>query len=145
MGMPEYNAPFFNALSAVFLSYKERHGENEALKFIHDIFSQRLKPVYDEWGFEKGNPHDFERVVKKNDELLGLHVSFRVEVNKIIYSFHTDPFPKLKCHVDGGVFDHTYMSVKVNHLLGDKWKYHTHKHLWEGDPYTEHVIVEGEK
>ena len=139
--MPEYNAPFFNALSTVFLTYKEKHGEEKALEFMRDVFARRLGPVYDEWGFSKGNPKDFERVVQKNDELLGLDVSFEVGENRIAYRFHTDPFPSLRGHVEGRSFDDTYMAFKVRHILGDEWSYSTPKHLWDGDSCTEHIIV----
>jgi hypothetical protein len=141
--MTGYNAPFFNALSCVFLTYRRMHGEEEALRFIHEVFSQRLGPVYDSWGFRKGDEQDFARVVGRNDKLLGLAVSLDIQPQRIIYRFHTDPFPLLKGLVDAARFDRTYLDFKVSHLLGADWSYTTPHHLWKGEPYTEHVIVKG--
>ena len=134
-----YNTPFFNTLTTLFLMYKKKYGEEEALKFFEEFFSTRLKGVYDKMGFQKGNPQDFARVVGENDRNLGLKVEFVVEKNKIIYRFFTDPFPHLKGEVDPITFDSTYMKFKVSYLLGD-WKLKTTKHLWNSDECTEHVI-----
>lgn len=141
--MAEYNASFFGALTSVFLAYKEKHGEREALKFMREVFSKRLGPVYSQWGFERGNPQDFIRVVGKNDRLLGLVVDFDIEDHRIVYRFHTDPFPNLKGQVQPKKFDDTYMAFKVSHVLGKGWSYRTTRHLWKGDPYTEHIIEKG--
>ena len=141
--MAKYNAAFFNALTSVFLAYKEKHGEALALEFMQDVFSRRLGPVYTEWGFERGSPQDFVRVVGKNDRLLGLVVDFDIQDKRIVYRFHTDPFPNLKGRVAPRKFDETYMAFKVKFLLGEGWSYRTTKHLWEGDPYTEHTIKRG--
>ncbi|MFQ5647804.1 MAG: hypothetical protein ACE5FW_01075 [Candidatus Aenigmatarchaeota archaeon] len=141
--MAEYNAPFFNALSTVFLTYKERHGEDQAVEFMREVFSRRLGPVYSGWGFTKGSPQDFARVVGKNDRLLGLEVEIELQEDRIVYRFKTDPFPGLKGQVDPRKFDDAYLAFKVSFLLGEGWSYTTPKHLWDGDPYTEHIIMKG--
>jgi len=138
--MTEYNAAFYNGLTAVFIEYKKRHGEEQAIDFMRSVFSSRLKDVYDKLGFVKGSPEDFIRVVRTNDEMLGLEVEFELAVDKIIYRFHTDPFPNLKGHVDPTKFDDSYLRFKVEYILGDGWTYSTPKRLWRGDPFTEHVI-----
>ena len=104
------------------------------------VFSTRLKGVYDKLGFRKGSPEDFVRVVGENDRILGLDVEFEIANGKIIYRFNTDPFPNLKGHVDPTKFDDAYMKFKVEYILGEDWKYTTTKHLWRGNPFTEHVI-----
>src|SRR3989338_2215895 len=138
--MPEYNAAFFNGLTAVVLALKKRYGEGAAIDVMAEVFSARLKAVYDRLGFRKGSPEDFVRVVGANDEMLGLVVEFKIENGKIIYRFHTDPFPLLKGQVDSKMFDDSYIRFKVEYVLGNEWTYHTTKHLWKGDPFTEHVI-----
>lgn len=139
--MPEYNAAFFNGLIAVVLALKRRYGEEQAIDVMREVFSIRLKGVYDKLGFRRGSPEDFARVVGENDRMLGLDVEIQVEnPDKIIYRFNTDPFPTLKGHVDPAKFDDAYMRFKVEYLLGDGWDYKTTKHLWRGDPFTEHLI-----
>ena len=138
--MPEYNAAFYNGLTAVVLALKRRYGEAEAIDVMREVFSARLKSVYDQLGFTKGSPEDFARVIGANDVMLGLKVEFIVEPNKIIYRFHTDPFPLLKGHVDPTKFDNAYLRFKIEYVLGDDWDYCTTKHLWNSDPFTEHVI-----
>ena len=141
--MAAYNAPFFSALTAVFLLYKEKHGEEQALGFMREVFSRRLGPVYDQWGFRRGNPQDFARVAGKNDRLLGLKVEFLASERGISYRFYTDPFPGLKGKVDHRKFDQTYMAFKISHLLGPEWTSSTPRHLWDGNRFTEHVITRG--
>ncbi len=64
-----------------------------------------------------------------------------MDSGRIVYQFHDDPFPNLKGRVDGNELDRNYLDFKVSHLLGDGWKItSTTKHLWEGDPYSEHII-----
>ncbi len=138
--MPEYNAAFFNGFTAVVLILKKRYGEAATIDVMREVFSARLKVVYDKLGFVKGNPEDFIRVVGANDEMLGLKIKFKIEQNKIIYRFHTDPFPNLKGQVDPKAFDDAYLRFKIEYVLGDGWSYTTTKHLWRGDPFTEHVI-----
>lgn len=138
--MAEYNAPFFGLFTTVYLQLQEKHGNEEALAFMGDVFAARLGPIYDELGFEKGNPDDFARVVGTNDERLGLEVEFQVEPTRIVYRFKTDPVPDLRGKVNPHELDATYMRFKVDYLLGGDWSYHTPKHIWNGDPFTEHVI-----
>ena len=138
--MPEHNTAFFNGLTAVVLALKKRYGEEEAIDVMSEVFSTRLKGVYDKLGFTKGSPEDFCRVVGENDRMLGLEVELFLDGEKIIYRFKTDPFPNLKGHVDPETFDDAYMRFKVEYLLGPDWGYKTTKHLWRGDPYTEHLI-----
>ncbi len=137
--MPEYNAAFYNGLTSVVLALKKRYGEAEAVDVMREVFSARLKAVYDKLGFVRGSTEDFVRVVGANDEMLGLKVEFKIEQNKIIYRFHTDPFPLLKGQVDPN-FDDSYLKFKVEYVLGQDWKYTTTKHIWRGDPFTEHMI-----
>ncbi len=138
--MPEYNAPFFNGLTAVVLALKKRYGEDQAIEVMRDVFSSRLKGVYDKLGFTKGSPEDFVRVVGENDRMLGLEAGLFLEKGKIIYRFKTDPFPNLKGHVNPTNFDDSYLRFKVEYLLGKNWSYKTTKHLWGGNSCTEHVI-----
>ena len=138
--MPEYNPAFYNSLTAVVLVLKKKYGEEQAIEVMREVFSSRLKGVYDKLGFTKGSPKDFARVVGENDRMLGLEVELFVENSKIIYRFKTDPFPNLKGHIDREKFDDAYLRFKVEYLLGQDWTYKTTKHFWKGDPCTEHVI-----
>ncbi len=139
--MPEYNAAFYNGLTAVVLALKKRYGEAAAIDVMREVFSSRLKAVYDSLDFVKGSTRDFVRVIRANDESLGLVVEFpEVTDDRIVYRFHTDPFPNLKGQVDPTKFDDSYLRFKVEYVLGDDWTYRTTKHLWKGDPFTEHVI-----
>ncbi|MCD6247404.1 MAG: hypothetical protein J7J87_03175 [Candidatus Diapherotrites archaeon] len=143
--MKEYNAPFFALYENTFLVLKENFGEEKALEIFTKIMERGLKKAYDAMGFQKGNPQDFARVLRARDESVGLHVEFpEVSENKIVYQFHTDPFPNLKGQVEPEKLDATYMGFKVRYLLGNNWGYKTTKHLWKGDPYTEHVIFKKE-
>ncbi len=140
--MPEFNAPFFGLLTTVVKTYREQHGEQETLDFMHTVFSRRLGPVYDQIGFRRGNPEDFAKVVGENDRRLGLDVSFEIapDGNEIKYRFLKDPLPGLKGEVDPRRFDATYMRFKVEYVLGEDWEFETPNHIWEGAPFTEHVI-----
>ena len=137
----EYNKAFFGLYENVFLVLKEGFGEEKALETFSKIMRLGLKKSYDASGFEKGSPKDFARVVGERDASVGLKVSFpAVSETKIVYRFHTDPFPGLKGKVDAGKLDATYMRFKVEYLLGAKWTYKTTSHLWKGDSFTEHII-----
>ena len=143
--MTPYNAAFFGLYEKVFLQAKEDLGEKKSLEFMTKLFSRALRPAYDAMGFKKGNHEDFARVVKERDDGVGIIVAFPlVTTDKIIYQFHTDPFPNLKGAVDAGVLDDCYLSVKISHILGDGYGYTTTKHLWNGDPYSEHIICKKE-
>jgi hypothetical protein len=137
----EYNAAFFGLYTNVFKILKEEFGEEKALELFTKLMKKGLKVAYDSMGFEKGNAKDFARVLKARDESVGLKVEFPViEENKVIYQFHTDPFPNLKKEVEASKLDATYMEFKIKYLLGEEWKYSTTKHFWNGDSYTEHII-----
>ncbi|MBI4896374.1 MAG: hypothetical protein HY832_02400 [Candidatus Aenigmarchaeota archaeon] len=139
--MQPYNAAFFGLYENLFLVLKEHVGEEQALAFFREIMERGLKKSYDASGFTKGNPHDFARVVGERDGSVGLHVEFpEISEDRIIYQFHTDPFPNLRGHVDPKKLDDTYMAFKVRYLLGDDLTYQTTKHLWNGNSFTEHVI-----
>jgi hypothetical protein len=141
--MAEKNEAFFTFCQNMFLNLKEdpEIGEEKALELMGKTLEMGLKEAYDATGFQKGNPKDFERVLRARDESVGLRVEFpEVTDNKIIYQFHDDPFPGLKGEVDPGKLDATYMAFKVSYLLGNDWGYTTTKHKWRGDDFTEHVI-----
>ena len=138
--MQEYNSAFFNGLTAVVLVLKKKYGEEQAIEVMREVFSSRLKGVYDKLGFTKGLPEDFIRVVGENDRMLGLEIELFLENSKIIYRFKTDPFPNLKGRVDPTKFDDAYLRFKVEYLLGQNWTYKTTKHFWKGDSCTEHAI-----
>jgi hypothetical protein len=140
--MKEYNAAFFTLYENFFLILKENLGEEKTLELLGKVLERGLGRSYDSMGFQKGSPQDFARVIKARDEGVGLHVEFpEIGENRIIYRFHTDPFPNLKGQVDPGKLDATYMAFKVRYLLGEGWSYSTTKHLWRGDSFTEHVIA----
>jgi len=140
--MPDYNAAFFNSLTNTFLIYREWHGEEKALEFLAELMKRSLGAACDDMGFVKGDPTSFADVVGARDESVGLHVSFPVvSAGEIVYRFHTDPFPRLRGHVDPKKLDATYMKFKIAYLLGEDWVYDTTSHLWPGAPFTEHVIT----
>ncbi len=135
-----YNAEFFADYEQRFLEKLNEFGETAALEHMRTLFASRLGSAYEKTGFTKGNPKDFARCVGERDASVGLHVSFEVSDGKIVYRFHTDPFPGLRGEVEPEKLDATYMDFKVDFLLGSGWSYKTTKHIWRGDEYTEHVI-----
>lgn len=138
--MNNYNSAFFGLYENLFKIAKQRYGETEALALFREIMETGLAKAYGT-AFEKGKTHEFVRLVGVRDNLVGLHVTFPVvEPNKIIYQFHTDPFPGLKGIVAHQLLDNTYLDFKVRTILGANWSYSTTKHTWDGDKYTEHVI-----
>ncbi|MCC7570967.1 hypothetical protein KO465_06525 [Candidatus Micrarchaeota archaeon] len=140
--MKEYNSAFFSLYENLYIVLKQELGEERALELFRKIMEKGLKKAYDSMGFEKGNPEDFVKVLKQRDESVGLKVTFpEVTDSKIIYQFHTDPFPNLKGIVDHKKFDDTYISFKVKYLLGEKWTYAPTKHIWDGDEHTEFIIT----
>ena len=139
--MKEYNAAFFGLYENTFLVLKENLGEQRALELFRQIMERGLKKSYDTSGFRRGDPRDFARVVGERDSSVGLHVEFpELKGGRIVYQFHTDPFPNLKGRVDRQKLADTYMAFKVGYLLGKGWGYRTTKHIWDGDKFTEHVI-----
>jgi hypothetical protein len=105
-----YNAAFFGTHEAYLLVLKELQGEEFALDVIRRVMERNLGAAYNKMGFTKGKPQDFARVVGERDGSVGLQVEFPIlSDNKIVYRFHTDPFPGLKGHVDPEKLDATYM------------------------------------
>jgi len=140
--MKEYNAAFFGLYENVFIILKENLGEERTLDLFRQVMERGLKKAYDNSGFAKGDPQDFARVVGERDKNVGLHVEFpEVTKDRVVYQFHTDPFPNLKGSVESEKLDGTYMAFKVRYLLGEDWAYKTTKHLWNGGQFTEHVIT----
>lgn len=138
--MKEYNAAFFSLYENWYKAICNELGEESALRLFKNVMSTGLSKAYGDT-FKKGNPHDFVKLVGERDDNVGLVVKFPiVEENKIVYQFHTDPFPNLKSHVDHKKLDDTFISFKVKHLLGDEWKYENTAHIWDGDAYTEFTI-----
>ncbi|MBI4182153.1 MAG: hypothetical protein HY520_04265 [Candidatus Aenigmarchaeota archaeon] len=137
----ERNAPFFTFAEQTFLTLREGLGEDRALAFLRAIFARGLGAAYDRAGFQRGSTQDFARVVGERDGALGLAVSFPVVTpDKLVYRFHTDPFPGLRGQVAPERLDATYLPFKVQHLLEPGWTWETTRHLWRGDPCTEHVL-----
>jgi hypothetical protein len=136
-----YNKAFFGLYENMFCVLKETFGKTSALDIMSQTFKKGLKEAYDSMHFQKGVPEDFVRVVGERDRNVGLKIKFpEVSEERIVYQFHTDPFPNLKGEVLPDELGATYLSFKVDYLLGHEWTYRTTKHLWKGDPYTEHVI-----
>jgi hypothetical protein len=143
--MMEYNGAFFALYTNVYKVLKEDFGEEKAVEIFTQIMEKGLKTAYDAMGFEKGRAEDFAKVLKARDEGVGLKVEFpEISENKVVYQFHTDPFPNLKGELPAKSLDGTYMNFKVRYLLGEDWSYKTTKHLWNGDEFTEHAIEKGE-
>ncbi len=143
--MVEYNSAFFGLYENLFLVLKHDLGEEKALKIFRQIMESGLSKAYDLMGFQKGNPQDFARILRERDESVGLKVDFSEITNsRIVYRFHTDPFPNLKDQVSPEKLDDTYIAFKVRYLLGENWAYKTTKHIWEGDEFTEHVITKNQ-
>lgn len=139
--MKKYNAAFFGLFENVFKHLKKELGEEKALNMFRTIMVDGLAKAYGD-DFVKGDPKEFVRLVGDRDNNVGLRVEFPVvEEDKIVYQFYDDPFPGLKDHVDYNKLVDTYMAFKVGALLGDNWEYETTKHIWQGDPCTEIVIV----
>ncbi|HLC77289.1 MAG TPA: hypothetical protein VJH04_03745 [archaeon] len=136
-----YNAAFFAVHEAYFLVLKEEKGEDFALDVMRRVMERSLGKAYTTIGFTKGSTNTFVKVVGKRDKSVGLRVEFpEVSEDRMVYRFHTDPFPNLRGQVDPRRLDDTYMKFKVEFLLGKEWHYRTTKHLWNGDEFTEHVI-----
>jgi hypothetical protein len=143
--MKEYNSAFFGLYENLFIVLKNNIGEEKALELFRQIMEIGLKRAYDSMGFEKDNPHDFARVLGERDDSVGLKVDFpEITGSKIIYRFHTDPFPNLNGQVSPEKLDDTFIAFKIRYLLGDKWVYKTTKHFWKGDIFTEYVITKNQ-
>jgi hypothetical protein len=136
----KYNSAFFGLYENLFLALKGEFGEEKAIKIFRKIMETSLKKAYDAMGFMKGYPAEFARVVKERDKSVGLKVKLKIEKDKIIYRFHTDPFPNLKGKISHEKLDDAYMHFKVNYLLGSKWGYKCTKHIWDNDKFTEFAV-----
>jgi hypothetical protein len=138
--MKNYNAAFFGLYENWFKIISQEKGQETALLLFRKVMEKGLTSAYGN-NFSKGNPEDFVRLVGERDDNVGLIVKFPlITDNKIIYQFHTDPFPGLKGVVAHNELDDTYISFKVKHLLGDNWNYKNTSHIWNGDSYTEFTI-----
>jgi hypothetical protein len=138
--MNTYNAAFFGLYENWFKTIKKEFGENEALRLFRTVMEEGLSQAYGS-DFDKGSTKEFVRLVGERDQNVGLEVSFpMVEQDKLIYRFHTDPFPHLKGVVDSHRLDDTYIRFKVNFILGQQWHYENVCHIWSGASYTEFLI-----
>lgn len=136
-----YNAAFFGLFENTFKLLKKEFGLEKALAIFTQLMEIGLGKAYGD-NFIKGQPKEFARIVSERDKMVGLHVEFPlVDEYTIIYQFHDDPFPNLRGEVDEKRLDKSYLDFKINHILGSCWHYHTPKHLWRADSYTEHVIT----
>lgn len=139
--MQPFNSAFFSLYESLFSVYSDIHGSRQALQFMEKLFAKALGKAYLASGFTKGNINDFARIIKERDESVGLPVTVTLATpQKIIYQFHQDPFPNLKNLISWQELDRTYINFKVKFLLGDQWTYSTSQHIWDGHPFTEHVI-----
>ena len=139
--MKEYNSAFFGLFENLFIVLKEYYDEDIALSFFRKLMEKGLTKAYGD-NFVKGDPETFVKLVGERDNNVGLQVEFPiVEKNKLVYQFHTDPFPGLKDIVKSEKLDNTYMKFKVKNILGVQWNYRTTQHIWKNGKYTEHVIT----
>lgn len=138
--MEKYNAPFFGLYENWFKLLKHEFGETKAINLFRKVMEIGLTKAYGS-SFEKGIATEFVRLVGERDRNVGLAVKFPVvSENKLIYQFHTDPFPNLKNEISSQQLDDTYISFKINYILGHDWKYKNTRHFWNGDDFTEFVI-----
>ncbi|MBV9576503.1 MAG: hypothetical protein JO149_07755 [Gammaproteobacteria bacterium] len=138
--MKEYNAAFFSLYENWFKLLKKEFGEEKAIDLFRKAMEAGLSKAYGE-SFKKGLTSEFVKLVGERDNNVGLLVKFpEITENKLIYQFHTDPFPNLKNEVSSQKLDDTYIAFKVRYILGDEWRYKNTTHLWNGDSCTEFVI-----
>jgi hypothetical protein len=138
--MQNYNAPFFGLYENWYLILYQKFGEEKSLALFREVMEKGLKAAYG-IDFNKGEPHEFVRLVGTRDHNVGLNVKFPIiSENKIIYQFHTDPFPNLKNVVSHEKLDHTFIFFKIRYLLGENWQYKNTYHFWKGDGLTEFII-----
>lgn len=138
--MKEYNAAFFSLYENWFKLLKKELGENKAIHLFRQVMETGLSKAYGD-NFKKGLTSEFVRLVGERDNNVGLIVKFpEISENKLVYQFHTDPFPNLKNEVSPQKLDDTFIAFKVRYILGDEWSYKNTTHLWNGDSCTEFVI-----
>lgn len=138
--MKEYNTAFFSLYENWFTLLKKEFGENQALDLFRKAMEMGLSKAYGD-NFKKELTSEFVRLVGDRDNNVGLLIKFpEVPENKLIYQFHTDPFPNLKNEISPQKLDDTFIAFKVKYILGDDWSYKNTTHIWNGDSYTEFVI-----
>src|SRR3990167_630699 len=138
--MKEYNAAFFQLYENWFKLLKKEFGESKAIDLFRKAMETGLSKAYGD-NFKKGLTAEFARLVGERDNNVGLLVKFpEISENKLVYQFHTDPFPNLKNEVASEQLDDTYIAFKVRYILGDDWNYKNTTHIWNDDTYTEFVI-----
>jgi len=138
--MKEYNTAFFGLYENWFKVLKYEFGEEKAIELFRKTMETGLAKAYGN-NFKKGLPSEFISLVGERDNHVGLLVKFpEVSAEKLIYQFHTDPFPNLKNEIAPNRLDDTFIAFKVKYILGDEWHYKNTAHLWNGDKYTEFVI-----
>jgi hypothetical protein len=138
--MKEYNAAFFGLYEVWFKLLKLEFGVDKAIDLFRKTMELSLAKAYGE-NFNKGSASEFARLVGERDNNVGLLVKFPEILDaKIVYQFHSDPFPNLKNEIAPQILDDTYIAFKIRYLLGNDWHYKNTAHLWRGDNYTEFVI-----
>src|SRR3990167_4440228 len=131
--MKEYNAAFFQLYENWFKLLKKEFGENKAINLFRKTMEIGLSKAYGN-NFKKGSTSEFARLVGERDNNVGLLVKFpEISENKLVYQFHTDPFPNLKNEISAKKLDCTYITFKVNYILGEEWHYKNTTHFWNGD------------
>lgn len=142
--MARYNKSFFALYETTFLVLKKNMGYKKALDIFRQIVETALGKAFDEAGFKKGDPKEFEQVVGERDRSVGLRVEFpEITEKRIVYRDYDKIFPGLQGHLKLQDLADILIGFKVRYLLGEKWKYKLNKHLWKGDDYTEYVITKG--
>ena len=137
----EYNAAFFGLYENWFKLLKNEFGEDRAIELFRKAMETGLSKAYGN-NFKKGSTSEFVSLVGARDNNVGLLVKFpEVSADKLVYQFHTDPFPNLKNEIAHDKLDDTYIAFKVRYILGDEWRYKNTSHLWNGDSCTEFVII----
>ena len=138
--MKEYNAAFFQLYENWFKLLKKEFGENKAIDLFRKAMETGLSKAYGD-SFKKGLTSEFARLVGERDNNVGLLVKFpEISENKLVYQFHTDPFPNLKNEIAPQILDDTYIAFKVRYILGDDWNYKNTTHLWNGESCIEFFI-----
>ena len=138
--MKEYNIAFFSLYENWFKLLKAEFGENKAIELFRKAMEIGLSKAYGN-SFMKGLTSEFAKLVGERDNNVGLIVKFpEISENKLVYQFHSDPFPNLKNEVAHEKLDNTYIAFKVKYILGGDWNYKNTTHIWNDDSYTEFVI-----
>ena len=139
--MKKLNKPLFSLYETTFLVIKTNLGYDQALELFYEIVDNSLGNALNEYIFEKGNPKDFAKIMKKRDESVGNKVTFKVTNDKIIYRVHTNIMPNLRGHMSINDYANVLVGIKIKHLLGKGWVFKISKHLWKGDKFSEYIIT----